>query len=84
MLNFPTKQHWRSKSKPEYVEAGLQAFVATYADAGITSAAFPMLGCGAGGLNWLTQVKPLMERYLSPLPMDISIYLYNGLTASAS
>ncbi|MEO1666062.1 MAG: macro domain-containing protein [Chloroflexota bacterium] len=83
VLNFPTKQHWRSKSKLEYVEAGLRAFVAMYADAGITSAAFPMLGCGAGGLDWRTQVRPLMEQYLSSIPIGISIYLY-GVDADKS
>src|SRR5438094_656515 len=46
ILNFPTKMHWRKPSAPEYVEAGLRKFVATYAAQGITSIAFPRLGCG--------------------------------------
>lgn len=63
VLMFPTKVHWRNPSKIEYIEAGLQKFSATYADKGITSAAFPRLGCGNGGLDW-KQVQPLMEQYL--------------------
>ena len=78
ILNFPTKKHWRGKSKIAYIEAGLQTFVTTYADEGITSAAFPMLGCGAGGLDWETQVKPVMEHYLSPLPIEILVYVYDA------
>ncbi len=78
ILNFPTKQHWRDPSKLEYVEAGLQKFVATYAEKGITSISFPMLGSGLGGLDWQSQVRPLMERILAPLPIDIFIHLYDA------
>lgn len=76
ILNFPTKKHWRSKSKIEYIELGLKKFVDTYAEKGITSISFPMLGCGNGGLNWEKEVRPLMERYLKNLPIDIYIHLY--------
>jgi O-acetyl-ADP-ribose deacetylase (regulator of RNase III) len=76
ILNFPTKAHWRDPSRLEYVEAGLQKFADTYAEQGITSISFPLLGCGAGGLDWATQVRPLMERYLAPLPLNVYIHLY--------
>jgi len=75
ILNFPTKKHWRSPSKLEYVDAGLRKFVQRYAEKGITSIAFPMLGCGNGGLDWEHQVQPLMEKYLRTLPIDVFIYL---------
>lgn len=76
ILNFPTKTHWRYPSKPEYIEAGLRKFVATYADKGITSIAFPQLGCGNGELDWETVVKPLMEQYLNKIPIDVFVYLH--------
>lgn len=76
LLLFPTKKHWRNPSKLEYIEAGLAKFVSSYAVKSITSVAFPRLGCGNGGLNW-EEVRPLMERYLSPLPIDIYIYVGN-------
>ncbi|MDZ4482700.1 macro domain-containing protein [Bacillus cereus] len=75
ILNFPTKKHWRSPSKIEYIEAGLQKFVKSYEEKGIDSIAFPPLGCGNGGLNWESEVKPLMEKYLKDLPIDIYIHL---------
>lgn len=75
VLNFPTKKHWRSPSKIEYIEEGLQKFVDTYEEKGITSISFPLLGCGNGGLDWESQVKPLMEKYLRPLPIEIYIHL---------
>lgn len=74
ILLFPTKENWRNPSKLEYLEKGLIKFVNTYADKNITSIAFPKLGCGNGELSW-DEVKPLMEKYLKPLPIDIYIYL---------
>lgn len=74
VLNFPTKQHWRSPSRLEYVEAGLRTFDGMYAEAGIHSIAFPPLGCGHGLLDFATEVRPLMEKYLKPLPIAVFIY----------
>lgn len=74
VLNFPTKKHWRSPSRVEYVDAGLQKFVNSYADLGTHSIAFPALGCGNGQLDFETQVKPLMEKYLRQLPIEVFIY----------
>lgn len=75
ILNFPTKLHWRTPSKIEYIEQGLQKFVDTYEEKGITSISFPQLGCGNGGLNWEEEVKPLMEKYLKNLSIDVFIHL---------
>ena len=74
ILLFPTKENWRNPSKLEYIEKGLMKFVSTYAEKHITSIAFPKLGCGNGELDW-NLVRPLMERYLKPLPIDVYIYL---------
>lgn len=76
VLNFPTKKDWRNPSKPEYIEAGLKTFVAGYKRNSISSIGFPQLGCGHGELNWEKQVRPLMERYLSKLPVEVFIHLY--------
>ncbi len=76
VLNFPTKTTWRKPSKVEYIEQGLETFAATYSDRGITSVAFPLLGCGNGELDWETQVQPLMEEYLADLPIQIYIHTY--------
>jgi O-acetyl-ADP-ribose deacetylase (regulator of RNase III) len=76
IVNFPTKQHWRQPSRIEYIEAGLKAFVAGYEAYGITAVSFPQLGCGYGGLIWETQVKHVMEHYLSGLSIPVYIHLY--------
>lgn len=74
ILLFPTKENWRNPSQLEYIEQGLEKFCRTYAEKHITSVAFPRLGCGNGALNW-EDVKPLMEKYLSKLPIDVYVYL---------
>ena len=81
ILNFPTKKHWRQPSKIEYVEQGLKKFVETYEEKGITSVSFPQLGCGNGGLNWEKEVRPLMEKYLKDLPIDVFVHIYSDRTA---
>lgn len=73
ILNFPTKRHWRMRSKIEDIQAGLRTFVRTYHLQGIRSVAFPALGCGNGELDW-AEVRPLMERWLAPLPIPVFIY----------
>jgi O-acetyl-ADP-ribose deacetylase (regulator of RNase III) len=74
ILNFPTKDHWHDDSKVEYLEAGLQYFVAHYKALEITSIAFPKLGAGLGKLSW-GEVGPLMVKYLSEIDIDVSIYI---------
>ncbi|MBK8465655.1 MAG: macro domain-containing protein [Chloracidobacterium sp.] len=73
VLNFPTKKLWRQPSRIEYIDFGLQKFVAEFGDLKIHSIAFPALGCGNGELNW-AEVKPLMESHLRLIPADIFIH----------
>jgi len=76
VLNFPTKRHWRSSSRLDFVELGLHKFVSSFEERGITEVAFPRLGCGNGGLDW-SNVRPLMESYLKPLPIPVYIHDYD-------
>lgn len=74
ILNFPTKNHWKYPSKIEWIEEGLKYFANNYQKGGITSIAFPKLGCSHGGLDW-DDVSPLMEKYLQNLDIDVFICL---------
>jgi len=76
IVNFPTKKHWRQRSRIEYIKAGLQKFVEHHTDYGISSVSFPQLGCGHGELDWEQQVQPVMEHYLRELPIPVYIHLY--------
>lgn len=73
ICQFPTKDDWRNPSQLEWVEWGLQTFIASASKRGITRAIFPPLGCGNGGLHW-EQVKPLMVRYLHIVNIEIYIF----------
>ncbi len=78
VLNFPTKRHWRQRSRLEDIDAGLKTFVARYAEMAVTSIAFPQLGCGNGELDWESEVRPTMERLLAVLPIDIYVHIYDS------
>lgn len=74
IVNFPTKWHFKYPSKLIWIEQGLQDFVKTFGSYGIKSVAFPKLGTSNGGLNW-SDVKGVMEKYLSALEIDVYICL---------
>lgn len=74
IINFPTKEHWRSKTRVEWVERGLEDLRRVVEEEGIRSIALPPLGCGNGGLAW-DRVRPLIEEYLGRLD-DIEIIVH--------
>ncbi len=59
IINFPTKRHWKEKSKLEYIQQGLNALVTEVRRLGITAIAIPPLGCGYGGLKWPSKSRRL-------------------------
>ncbi len=74
VVNFPTKQHWRSKSKMEWIEEGLQDLCRFINEKNIKSIAIPPLGSGHGGLDW-QDVKPKIIDALSDIEgVDIWVY----------
>ncbi len=75
IVNFPTKDKWREKSKMEYITSGLDALIALIKDKQISSIAIPPLGSGNGGLNW-NDVKQIIIQKLSCLEDTIDIYIY--------
>lgn len=74
IINFPTKQHWRGKSKMEYIISGLKALVEDVKRLGIRSIAIPPLGCGNGGLQW-DEVRPKIEQAFAELS-DVRVLVY--------
>lgn len=74
VLNFPTKLEWRDPSRLDYISEGLKHFVANYEAMGITSIAWPAIGCGLGGLDW-KKVEKLMVNHLNRCRISIEIYL---------
>ncbi|MCY4489270.1 MAG: macro domain-containing protein [Deltaproteobacteria bacterium] len=74
IINFPTKRHWRGKSRVEDIDAGLKALKETIVGKGIHSVAIPPLGSGLGGLNW-SEVRSRIEKALGDL-YDLHIVVF--------
>ncbi len=74
IINFPTKRHWREKSRIEDIESGLKALVEEVRRLKVSTIAVPPLGCGLGGLEW-GKVQPLIERAFAELP-DTRVTLF--------
>ncbi|MCE2465429.1 MAG: macro domain-containing protein [Dehalococcoidia bacterium] len=75
IINFPTKRHWRGKSRMEDIEAGLQALEVEIRERNIRSIAIPPLGTNLGGLNW-DDVRPRIETALAPIE-DLAVLLFD-------
>src|SRR5262245_29299831 len=83
IINFPTKRHWRGKSRIEDIDAGLKALVAEVRARRIRSIALPPIGSGLGGLDWMTEVRPRIESALTSLD-DVHVIVYEPHGAPAS
>jgi uncharacterized protein YwgA/O-acetyl-ADP-ribose deacetylase (regulator of RNase III) len=77
IVNFPTKQHWRSVSRLSDIVAGLDYLERHYKEWGIRSLAVPPLGCGNGQLEWRV-VGPVLLRHLRRLDMPVELYAPHG------
>jgi O-acetyl-ADP-ribose deacetylase (regulator of RNase III) len=67
IINFPTKRHWRGKSRIADIETGLMALRDDVRRLGISSIAIPPLGSGLGGLDW-SEVRPRIVEAFKSLP----------------
>ena len=72
ILNFPTKEHWRSVSRLDKIEEGLSYLAEHYRKWGIESLAVPPLGCGQGQLEWRV-VGPTLYRHLKRLDIPVCL-----------
>lgn len=79
VINFPTKRHWKGKSRIEDIESGLKALVDEIRERDIRSIAIPPLGAGLGGLDW-ADVRPLIIAAMEPL-RDVRVMVFEPMTA---
>ena len=79
IINFPTKRHWRGKSRIEDIESGLKSLVGAIKERDIRSVALPPLGSGLGGLDWAREVRPLLAKSLAELTgVDVVVFEPGG------
>jgi O-acetyl-ADP-ribose deacetylase (regulator of RNase III) len=80
IINFPTKRHWRGKSRIEDIEAGLRSLVTEIKSKCIRSVAIPPLGSGLGGLDWM-EVRPRIVNALREVA-DVKVTVYEPMRPS--
>lgn len=74
IINFPSKRHWRGKSRMEDIESGLVSLAQEIRSRGIRSVAIPPLGSGLGGLNW-PEVRVRLEGALKEFE-DVKVVIF--------
>jgi O-acetyl-ADP-ribose deacetylase (regulator of RNase III) len=77
VINFPTKRHWKGKSRIEDIETGLEDLARVVNEQNIQSVAVPPLGSGLGGLDW-REVRARIENALQNCNAHILIYEPSG------
>lgn len=84
IINFPTKRHWRNKSRMEDIESGLDTLVSTIRFHKIRSIAIPALGSGNGGLSW-NEVRPRIEIALRIIAnLQVTIFEPDSVSAKTN
>ena len=73
ILLFATKDHWRGKSKLEWIESGFINLKEQYQPWNLQSVAMPKVGCGLGGLEWV-EVKSLLETHFQKSTLRLLVY----------
>lgn len=73
IINLATKDHWKDKSKLEWVDQGLMNLADLLEDQNYKVVAIPALGCGYGRLQW-EDVKYLIQKRLEDLDCKIIVF----------
>lgn len=79
IINFPTKHHWKSRSRIQDIQSGLEDLVKLVDELKLESIAIPPLGCGLGGLSW-PNVRLLVEKAFANHP-NIKVLFYEPIGA---
>ncbi len=82
IVNFPTKRHWRGKSRMEDIDSGLVALAEDIVRLKIRSIAIPPLGSGLGGLNWADVRQRIETVFANFKELDVRIYEPAGAPAA--
>ena len=83
IINFPTKRHWRGKSRIEDIDSGLLALTEEIRQRRIRSIAVPALGSSLGGLDW-DDVRQRIDGALKDIPgLRVTVYEPGDLSAKS-
>jgi O-acetyl-ADP-ribose deacetylase (regulator of RNase III) len=79
IINFPTKYHWKEKSRLRSILEGLEDLRDVLIELEIRSVAIPPLGCGLGGLDW-AEVRSAIEAALGPIADHTRVVMFEPHT----
>lgn len=65
VITFPTKHDWKNKSDLDLIQQSARELIGLCNQYGIQRCYLPCPGCANGGLDWETQVRPLIEPILA-------------------
>lgn len=74
IINFPTKRHWKGKSRLEDIESGLVDLVRVIQEKQIKSIAIPPLGSGLGGLDWRVVRQKISEALQGLEGVEVTVF----------
>lgn len=64
VITFPTKHNWRDNSNLNLIRLSAEQLVSTCDKFNVTTCYMTQPGCANGGLNFETQVRPILESIL--------------------
>ena len=64
VISFPTKNHYKDSRNLELIETSTKQLIILTNKLNFEKVYLPRVGCGLGNLDWITEVKPLLQRYL--------------------
>lgn len=78
VLSMPTKYHWRNPSELGLIRRSCHQLVELANKHGLTAVYLPAPGCGNGGLDYVSQVRPILmsvldDRFVVCLPSKIAL-----------
>lgn len=74
IVNFPTKDHWRQKSRLDEIQLGLNDLRTLCQLLRIKHIAVPALGCGLGELNWADVTAMIVDTFYDDEDLNIELY----------
>jgi O-acetyl-ADP-ribose deacetylase (regulator of RNase III) len=64
IISFPTKHDFSKPSSLSLIKESAEKLVQIVDNMGYKTVALPRVGCGLGGLDWESQVKPCLQKRL--------------------
>lgn len=75
ILNMFTQVNPGADASLEHIESSLRKASQICHNVGVTSLGIPRIGSGVGGLDWDSEVRPLLDRIVPELPIDVEVYV---------